>query len=215
MKQFTEKEAEAIEQVIALRRDVRGNRFIDKPIPTSVLERILNAAIRAPSVGFSQPWEFIVVTEHGTKKQIHQLFEQSNAEASQLFDGKEGEMYPQLKLEGILEAPINLAVFYKQAPKPVLGQTAMPDMGRYSVACAIQNMWLMSRALNVGMGWVSIINPEKVKNILNVPQSYELIGYMCLGYVDYFYENSELETIGWSKRKPISEITHFEKYTDG
>nr|WP_305070037.1 5,6-dimethylbenzimidazole synthase [Flavobacterium covae] len=117
------------------------------------------------------------------------------------FQDKKQKEYIKLKLEGIIEAPINIAVFYKPSDKPVLGQTSMSKMGLYSVVCAVQNMWLTARSLNIGMGWVSILNEKKVKTILNVPKENKLVAYLCLGYVDKFYTQPELELIKWEKRK--------------
>ena len=90
----------------------------------------------------------------------------------------------------------------------------MPEVGKYSVVCAIQNMWLMARSLNIGMGWVSILDAEKVKKALNVPSNYQLIGYLCLGYVDLFYDKPELETKKWNSRKLLAEVIHYEKFSD-
>lgn len=212
MKTFTTAESETLEQIILHRRDVRGNRFLPDPLPEEVLQKILQAALHAPSVGFSQPWEFVLVKDPATRARVHGLFEQANKAGREAFAEGRKDQYGQLKLEGILEAPLNLAVFYKPSQGPVLGQTAMPEMGMYSVVCAIQNMWLMARALNVGMGWVSILDPEKVKTLLGVPPENRLVGYMCLGYVDLFYDKPELETKGWDMPKLIDEVVHYERY---
>ena len=109
-----------------------------------------------------------------------------NITAKKQFPESKRQQYSELKLEGILKTPVNIAVFYKPSDEVVLGQMSMVEMGEYSVVCAVQNMWLTSRALNVGMGWVSILDPQKIKEILNVPQQNKLIAYLCLGYVDKF-----------------------------
>ncbi|MEM9338294.1 MAG: 5,6-dimethylbenzimidazole synthase [Bacteroidota bacterium] len=212
MKTFSQAESDLLEQIIRHRRDVRGNRFLQKPIPEEALQKVLEAAVHAPSVGFSQPWDFVIITHSDTKNQIKDLFSDANKEGSDSFEGKKKEQYDELKLEGIVESPINIAVFYKPSQHPVLGQTAMPEVGRYSVVCAIQNMWLMARSLNIGMGWVSILDPEKVKGILQAPKDYELIAYLCLGFVDTFYERPELEIKEWDTRKSLQEIIHYERY---
>lgn len=212
MSKFTSEDIETLENIILSRRDVRGNRFIDKDISNEDLEKILFAGINAPSVGFSQPWEFVVIKDAAIRNEIKQSFFEENDKASKLFDGKKGDAYTQLKLEGISESALNIAVFYKPKEHPVLGQTSMKEAGVFSVVCAIQNMWLMGRALGVGLGWVSILDPNKVKTILNAPEDRQLIGYLCLGHVDFFYENPELEKLKWEKRKTIDEVLIYNRY---
>jgi 5,6-dimethylbenzimidazole synthase len=212
MKKFTDQEAQILEEIIMHRRDVRGNRFTDKPIPQEVLNKILFAAVNAPSVGFSQPWEFVIIRDKARKQAIKENFRQSKKIEKQQFSTQRQDKYESLKLDGIHEAPLNIAVFYKPSQDPVLGQTIMPEVGPYSVVCAIQNMWLMARALNIGLGWVSILDPEKVKAILNAPQDNQLVAYLCLGYVDYFYESPELERKKWKNRKDFSSLVFDEHY---
>ena len=119
-----------------------------------------------------------------------------------------------LKLEGIHESPVNIAVFYKPEKEPVLGQNTMPETGEYSVVCAVQNMWLMSRALNVGLGWVSILDPQAVKKILNAPAPNKLVAYLCIGYVGEFFSTPELERLQWKARKPLEAAIHRDSYPD-
>lgn len=211
-KQFTHDDQNLFEELLIHRRDVRGNRFLDTPITDETLQKILHAVELSPSVGFSQPWEFVIIRNQETKQAVADVFATENAKAQDLFNDEKSEKYSQLKLEGILKTPINIAVFYKQSEGPVLGQTSMPDAGEYSVVCAIQNMWLMSRALNIGMGWVSILDPEKIKNILNVPDELKLVGYLCFGHVDKFLSQPELELLKWDVRKPIDDCLHKEYY---
>lgn len=212
MSKFSSEDIETLENIILSRRDVRGNRFIDKDISKEDLEKILFAGVNAPSVGFSQPWEFVVVKDAAIRNEIKQSFFEENEKAADLFEGKKGDAYTQLKLEGISESALNIAVFYKPKDHPVLGQTSMKEAGVFSVVCAIQNMWLMARALGVGLGWVSILDPNKVKAILNAPEDRQLIGYLCLGHVDFFYENPELEKLKWEKRKSIDEVLIYNRY---
>ncbi|AEW85332.1 5,6-dimethylbenzimidazole synthase [Flavobacterium columnare NBRC 100251 = ATCC 23463] len=200
-KLFSKEEANLLEEIILNRRDVRGNHFLNKTIEKDLLDKLLFSALNAPSVGFSQPWEFIIIKNKTVKEKIKQSFDEENHKAIDHFQDKKQKEYIKLKLEGIIEAPINIAVFYKPSDKPVLGQTSMSKMGLYSVVCAVQNMWLTARSLNIGMGWVSILNEEKVKAILNVPKENKLVAYLCLGYVDKFYTQPELELIKWEKRK--------------
>ena len=212
MKKFNKKEVDTLKDIIIYRRDVRGNRFIDEPIPKEALDDILFAGVNAPSVGFSQPWEFVIIDDQEVKKKVKDTFVEENNKAKALFKDGKLDAYALLKLEGITEASVNIAVFYKPSDHPVLGQTSMEEAGEYSVVCAIQNMWLMARSLNIGLGWVSILDPEKVKKVLNAPEDRKLIGYLCLGYVDYFFENPELERLSWEKRKNKNEVVLKNKY---
>jgi len=211
-KQFNYQEQDVLEQVIQLRRDVRGNRFTDAFVSEDVIERILSAAVSAPSVGYSQPWEFVVIREQETKSKIAQVFSVENEKAKLKFEKQ--NKYAQLKLEGICESPVNIAVFYKPSSEPVLGQTSMESMGEYSVVCAVQNMWLMARALNIGIGWVSILDPDSVKKILAVPASNQLVAYLCVGYVDEFLDKPELEILKWKDRKEQHSLVHYESYKE-
>ncbi len=211
---FSPEDAEQLRRIMAARRDVRGNRFLDRPIDDSILEQILNAASMAPSVGFSQPWEFVMVKSPHTRQAIVDSFDRVNQIARDQFQDEKQAKYARLKLEGIHEAPVNIAVFYRPSKLPVLGQTSMEETGRYSVVCAVQNMWLMARALNIGMGWVSILEPEAVKQALNAPDDAELVAYLCFGYVSEFLDQPELEKIRWAARKPLSECILNERYTD-
>lgn len=209
---FTSEEQEVLEEVILHRRDVRGNQFTRQAIPEEALDKILFAALNAPSVGFSQPWKFVIIKNAETKENIRKSFTQENKKAAHLFEDEKQQEYIRLKLEGITESPLNIAAFYTPPKGPVLGQTSMPEVGRYSVTCAIQNMWLMARSLNIGMGWVSILDPERVKEILHAPREHELIGYLCFGYTDMFYDKPELELRKWDKRKLRDEVVIHEKY---
>ena len=209
---FNKEEQLLLEEILMHRRDVRGNRFINTPILDSEIDKILKAALTAPSVGFSQPWEFVLIKDQRTKQAVKETFSEETKEAALLFKDEKQKEYIRLKLEGIIESPLNIAVFYKPKEGPVLGQTSIPNMGKYSVVCAIQNMWLMARSLNIGMGWVSILNPEKVKKILNAPSENQLIGYLCFGYTDMFYNQPELELRKWDRKKNQKEVVIQERY---
>jgi len=212
MSKFTQENIETLERIILARRDVRGNRFVDTPVAQKDIDKILFAGVNAPSVGFSQPWEFVVIKDVAIRNKIKDSFFEENEKAKQLFKEKKADAYTQLKLEGIIESALNIAVFYKPSDHPVLGQTTMKEAGVYSVVCAIQNMWLMARALDIGLGWVSILDPNKIKAILNAPEDRQLIGYLCLGHVDKFYESPELERLQWEKRKNINDVVIKESY---
>ncbi|MGS0676272.1 5,6-dimethylbenzimidazole synthase [Shewanella sp. 125m-1] len=211
-RQFSADDSLLLADIIQLRRDVRGNRFLATDIDNDIMDKLLNAALNAPSVGYSQPWQFVVIRSDNVKQQVHQSFVKENAAGAKQFSSTKQQQYQNLKLEGIMEAPVNLAVFYQPVSKPVLGQTSMPDMGRFSVVCAIQNLWLMARSLNIGVGWVSIVDPEAIKTILNAPSNSELIGYLCIGYVEDFLSEPELKTAGWEKQKNKSQVIFTESF---
>ncbi|MGH1353055.1 MAG: 5,6-dimethylbenzimidazole synthase [Methyloligellaceae bacterium] len=209
---FNEEDACKLEEILRNRRDVRGNNFSDEPVSEEEVHRILDAALTAPSVGYSQPWKFVVIRDIDTRKQIQKSFLAENDKARDLFKDAKAEKYSKLKLEGIVEAPVNIAVFYIPSDEPVLGQTTMKQMGEYSVVCAIQNMWLMARAMNIGVGWVSILDPDKVADILDAPKNHRLIGYLCLGRVKEFLPEPELETLKWNRRLNKSTVLFYEKF---
>ncbi|SEB85881.1 cob(II)yrinic acid a,c-diamide reductase [Tenacibaculum sp. MAR_2009_124] len=210
---FNENEQDVLEEILLHRRDVRGNHFKKDSISKEDIDRILQAGLSAPSVGFSQPWEFVLIHDQKTKQAVKASFQQENEKAVHEFTDVKKQEYIKLKLEGVTEAPLNMAVFYKPKNEPVLGQTSMPNMGKYSVVCAIQNMWLMARSLNIGMGWVSILDPEQVKKILNAPSENQLIGYLCFGYTNMFYNKPELEIKKWDYKKLQEEVVIQEKYS--
>ena len=204
---FSDDDTQKLLEIMKARRDVRGNRFISKEIENEKLQLILEAGISAPSVGYSQPWKFIVIQDENIKENILKNFENENNKAKEIF--KDKELYTKLKLEGIKEAPINIAVLYEKEDEEILGMTSMKKMGEYSVVCAIQNMWLMSRALNIGLGWVSILDEKQVLKELKANKNSQLIAYLCLGYVDKFYEESELKTIGWKEEKNLKDVVEY------
>ncbi len=204
---FSPQDAQKLLTIIKARRDVRGNRFISKMIEEEKLTMILEAGISAPSVGYSQPWKFVIIKETHTKEEIIKNFNQENQKAKEIF--KNNNLYSQLKLEGIKEAPINIAVLYEPKEEEVLGMTSMKKMGEYSVVCAIQNMWLMARALNIGIGWVSILNEKKLLKSINAPSQSQLIAYLCVGYVDKFYQESELKILGWEEEKTLKQTLKY------
>ncbi len=207
MIKFTHKEQQILKQIITARRDIRGNRFNKKEISKEILNELLNSANNAPSVGFSQPWEFVVIKDNDKRNEVYKEFEKQNKKAKKIFDSR--EMYKSLKLEGIKESYLNIAVLYKKPKSDILGQTVQKKMGEYSVVCAIQNLWLSARSYNIGVGWVSILRPKKIKKILQIPKEYKLIGYLCVGYVDTFLDTPELETLGWEKKKSVEEVVRW------
>ena len=200
---FNKKDLNTLTNIIASRRDIRGNNFIDKKISNKKLKIILESALNAPSVGYSQPWEFIVVD--GEKKNlVYEHFTKSFEKSKDKFLDK--PLYNSLKLEGIKESNINIAVYYKKSTSNVLGQTYMKRTGEYSVVCAILNMWLTARALNIGMGWVSILKPKKVNKIFGIDKNeYKFIAYLCFGYTKEFYNEPELKKLKWNKKRKLKD----------
>jgi 5,6-dimethylbenzimidazole synthase len=209
---FTPGDTQTLLDIMRSRRDVRGNSFLATPLEEEKIELILQAALAAPSVGYSQPWEFILINDTAIKEKIHKNFCAENEKAKEIFAKK--EKYRELKLEGIREAPLNIAVLYSPRDEPVLGTTSMQKMGEYSVVCAIENMWLMARSLDIGMGWVSILNEKSLLKTLNAPPQKQLIAYLCLGYVSSFASEPELKTLKWEKEKQRSELLHRNRYNN-
>lgn len=212
---FTEEEKRGFYKAIYSRRDVRSH-FISKPIKDDILSKILHAAHHAPSVGFSQPWNFILIKDIETKKKIKKSFEEEKDHSSQLVEEPKRSKYLSFKLEGILESPVNLCVTYdptKFGPF-VIGRSSIPEAGLYSVCCAIQNLWLSARTEGVGLGWVSILSNEILKETLELPEHVIPVAYLCLGYVDNFSEKPDLEIKGWLPRLELKDVVYFEKWND-
>jgi len=211
---ITQEERDAVYKTIFARRDVR-KEFIDKPIPDDVLERILIAAHHAPSVGFMQPWDFIVVQNPHTKRKIKQGVLTAHAEAVNLFEGERKEKYQSLKLEGIEEAPLGICVTCDRSRtgSVVLGRTAKPEMDLFSAVCAVQNLWLAARAENIGVGWVSIVHDHVIREALHIPENIDIIAYLCVGYVDHFQTTPDLERFGWLPRREAKSAIHFESWS--
>lgn len=200
---FKKKDFETLTNIITSRRDVRGNNFISKKISRKKLDLILQSALHAPSVGYSQPWQFIVVDKE-KQELVYNHFTKSFDKSKELFIDK--PLYKNLKLEGIKESDINIAVYYKKNKENILGQTYMKRAGEYSVVCAILNMWLTARSLNIGMGWVSILKPKKINKIFNINKDeYKFIAYLCFGYTKKFYDEPELKKLKWNNKKKLKD----------
>jgi len=210
---FSDTDRAAVYRTIFSRRDVRG-QFLPNPIPDEILSRVLMAAHYAPSVGFMQPWNFLVVRSQEVKQRIHDVFKKANDEAAQMFEGQKREIYSRLKLEGILESPINLCITCdrKRAGPVVVGRTHIRTMDIYSSVCAVQNLWLAARAEGLGVGWVSIFNQSDLQDILGIPRDITPVAYLCLGYVSHFYQKPELESAGWLSRLPIDQLVYFDQW---
>ena len=183
------------------RRDVR--RFRTEPLPAGTLERLIGLACLAPSVGLSQPWRFVIVDDSARRRAILEDFETCNAGALKSYTGKLATQYVELKLAGLQEAPSQLAVFADRATDigHGLGRRTMPETAEYSVVAAVFTMWLAARAEGIGMGWISILDPKRIHAILDVPDTWRLIGYFCLGYPKAESNIPELEREGWEYRR--------------
>jgi 5,6-dimethylbenzimidazole synthase len=212
---FTEEEKRGFYKAIYSRRDVRSH-FISKQIEDGILSKILHAAHHAPSVGFSQPWNFILIKDIETKKKIKESFEEEKNRSSKLVEEPKRSKYLSFKLEGILDSPVNLCVTYdptKFGPF-IIGRSSIPEAGLYSVCCAIQNLWLSARTEGVGLGWVSILSNETLKETLALPEHVIPVAYLCLGYVNEFAEKPDLETADWLPRLGLKDVVYFEKWND-
>jgi len=209
---FTASERDAVYKAIFSRRDVR--RFLSASIAAEAVERILLAAHHAPSVGFMQPWNFIVIRDPHTKTAIKQAFLSARAQEAERFSDDRKKLYLSLKLEGIEEAPLNICVTCdstRHGPA-VLGRTLMPQTDVYSTCCAIQNLWLAARAEGLGVGWVSILSEQRLKEILRIPVHIAVVAYLCVGYPQRFEAKPELETVGWLDRLPLRDVVFDETW---
>lgn len=204
---FSDAEREAVYRAIYSRRDVRG-QFLPDVVADEVLLRILDAAHHAPSVGFMQPWNFVVVRDAEQKGRIAEIFAGANAEAASMFPKDRQDLYRALKLEGITSAPINICVTCDRTRggPVVLGATHMSDMDLFSTVCAVQNLWLAARAEGLGVGWVSILREAEVKAVLGIPDPIRLVAYLCVGKVKTFFATPELEQRGWRTRIPLQDL---------
>lgn len=212
---FNEAERKAVYRVIAERRDVRRG-FLDAPLPDDLIGRLLAAAHNAPSVGLMQPSRFIVIRDYGIRRAVHEIFETANRQAINSYSGEQAERYSGLKLEGILEAPQNLCVLCDPGSERGhrLGRQTMPETAVYSTVCAVQNLWLAARSEGVGVGWVSILDPVKLCELLNIPDHLTLVAYLCLGYVEGFASEPDLERFGWERRVDLKTVVSYDRYSE-
>jgi 5,6-dimethylbenzimidazole synthase len=190
-----------LEDLLAWRRDVR--RFLRDPLPAGLLEHLLALAELAPSVGLSQPWRFVRVVSPDLRERVRANFRTANAEALADYSGARAALHARLKLSGLEEAPEQLAVFAECDPDQGqgLGRRTMPETLQYSTVCAVHTLWLAARAHGVGLGWVSILDPEAAARDLAVPESWRLVAYLCLGYPQEEHDDPELARRGWERRR--------------
>lgn len=210
---ISELEREALYKVIYSRRDVRG-QYLPDSVPEEVISRVLDAAHHAPSVGFMQPWDFIVVKDVETRQKVKEGFELAHAEAAAMFCGAKQDAYRSFKLEGIMESPMGICVTCdrSRSDEVVIGRTANPEMDLYSSVCAVQNLWLAARAENLGVGWVSIIHHDHIRQALGIPDHIVPVAYLCVGYVSFFHSTPELEQAGWLPRMELETLVHHETW---
>jgi len=204
---FSPAEKSAVYRVLRERRDVRAG-YLPQPLDDVTLYRLLDAAHQAPSVGFMQPWRFIVVRSEALRTAVHGIFARSNVDAAARYSGDQRSLYSRLKLEGLLEAPQHLCVVcdHESDRGHYLGRHSMPETSIYSVVCAIQNLWLAARTEGIGVGWVSILDPAAIKKLLRIPTTAQLVAYLCLGYVQEFSRVPDLERDGWEQRAELAPL---------
>jgi 5,6-dimethylbenzimidazole synthase len=212
--EFPEAEKKGVYRAIYERRDVRSH-FRADAVPDEILARLLRAAHHAPSVGLMQPWRFVVIRELETRRNVHAIFARANAEAAgELRDAGRRAQYLNLKLAGILDAPINLCIVCDSASERGhgLGRRTMPETAAYSTVCAVQNLWLAARAEGLGVGWVSILNVDELRTALGIPAAVLPVAYLCVGYVTEFATQPELQSKGWEQRAPLGDLIFFDRY---
>lgn len=211
MSEFSREQIDTVYRVIAERRDMR--HFRPDPLDEALLARLLHAAHHAPSVGFMQPWRFIRVRDAALRAQIHALADAERVATAQAL-GERGREFMRLKVEGIRECgELLVAALADRRERFVFGRRTMPEMNLASVACAIQNMWLAARVEGIGMGWVSMFEPEALRTLLRMPEGSQPVAVLCLGHVEQFYPRPMLEIEGWAERVDLNTLV-FTDYWD-
>lgn len=209
---FNEQELVGVYRAIAERRDMR--HFLPDPVDPAILSRILQAAHQAGSVGLMQPWRFIRISDHSLREQIHDLVEQERHLTAAALQQRHDE-FMRLKVEGILECGELLVVALPdQREKHIFGRRTLPEMDVASAACAIQNLWLAARAEGLGMGWVSLFDPDALASLLNMPKGSRPIAILCLGHVAEFYPKPMLEIENWTIAQPLSAMVFENTWPD-
>jgi 5,6-dimethylbenzimidazole synthase len=197
---------ETFRDLILWRRDVR--RFRRDPIDPALMHSLLELASHAPSVGHCQPWRFVLVESADRRDEVKSSFARANARALENYDGERRAQYARLKLEGLENAPVHVAVFADEAAEEGsgLGRRTMPETLLYSVVAAIQTLWLAARAEGLGLGWVSILEPEVIHRALEVPQAWTLVAYLCIGWPVEEHLDPELDRLRWQQRLDVSRM---------
>ena len=211
---FPDEWRRGVYEAIARRRDIRS--FRHDPIAPAILARILGAAHQAGSVGFSQPWNFIVVDDLEVRRKIHGHVDAERLYAAEGFEAERKAQYLSFKLEGILDAPLNICVTCDPSRfgPVIIGRNTIDATAIYSTCIAIQNLWLAARSEGIGVGWVSILKPEVIRQILGIPDHVVVVGYMCVGYPVEFTERPMLETAGWLPRLPLTDLVFSNRWNE-
>ena len=208
---FPLEERRGVYRAIYTRRDIR--HFRSDLIPDEVLARMIQAAHQGPSVGFMQPWDLILIRSLAVRGQVKELFQRERQAAACYFDEPRRSQYLSLKLEGILESPVNLCITCDPARAgEVLGRNSVQETDVYSTCCAVQNLWLAARSEGIGVGWVSVLKMPQLRKILGIPHHVIPVAYLCLGYPEEFPSKPTLQTAGWRDRLPVSELLHFDAW---
>ena len=212
-REFSAEERQGLYRAIFERRDVRS-QFRADPIPHVLLARVLSAAHHAPSVGFMQPWDFIIIEDLAVRVAVKGMFTRENDRAAANYTGERATLYRSMKLEGILESPLNLCVTCDRSRggPHVLGRNTIIETDLFSVCLAVQNLWLAARAEGLGVGWVSILAPEELAQLLGLPEHVYPVAYLCLGYVHEFLPMPELQQKGWRERVTIESLLHHNRW---
>jgi 5,6-dimethylbenzimidazole synthase len=209
---FSDEQRDAVYRAIAGRRDMR--HFLDRPVAPEVLERLLQAAHQAPSVGLMQPWRFIRITDRQLRRDIHALVDAERRATAQALGEREQE-FMRLKVEGILECgELLIAALMDRRESHIFGRRTLPQMDLASVACAIQNLWLAAYAEGLGLGWVSLFEPDALKQLLHMPADSEPIAILCLGHVENFYPAPMLQLENWAQPAPLRSFVMENGWTD-
>ncbi len=210
---FAEAARAAVYEVIAARRDVRTG-FLPDPVADEALNRVLAAAHAAPSVGFSQPWDFLVIRSAETRERLHALAAEARAAYAAELPAARARAFARLRVEAIREAPVGIVVTCDptRGGRHTLGRHSQPATAAHSVAGAVQNLWLAARAEGLGVGWVSFFDPVALAAELRLPAHLEVVAYLCLGHVDAFADAPELATAGWAHRRPLGWAVHSEEF---
>ena len=209
---FDPQERDAVYRAIRERRDMR--HFAAGEVPAEQLRRLLQAAHQAPSVGLMQPWRFLRITRQALRESIHQLVEQERLETARALGEREDE-FMRLKVEGVLScAELLVAALPPGREAHVFGRRTMPEMDLASVACAIQNLWLAARAEGLGLGWVSLFDPQALADLLALPAGARPVAVLCLGPVDAFYSRPMLEQEHWTEARPLADMLFTDQWDE-
>ncbi|MFI0355770.1 5,6-dimethylbenzimidazole synthase [Actinomadura sp. 9N407] len=200
-------------EVISRRRDVRAE-FTGDPVPDDVLHRILAAAHAAPSVGLSQPWDFVIVRDQAVRRDFHAHVRHESTVFAATLDPAAARSFERIKIDGVLESTLSIVVTYdpERGGPAVLGRHAIADAGLYSVCLAVQNLWLAATAENLGVGWVSFYREPFLRRLLGIPEGIRPVAWLCLGPVARLQATPDLERHGWRRRRPLHTAVHHDRW---